>query len=491
MSWTSIDISKGWMPDFIKFGMPPGGLQTCKNLLPYDEGYWPCKMMKALSTDALTEHARRARGLFTEDGNYIVFIGGSTSLFRYNPDKSVDDVTRTASDYTSGGNSWNFEKYGDWCVATNFADEMQVLKTFSAGATFEDLTGAPQAKFIKFYSGHLVAGHIANSPKLVKWSALEDLEDWTISTATGADEQNITDAEGEITGIERIGKVMGVFFSNSISLMYFSGSPYTYTFVPNAINNVGAIENTIVSTGSHAFFWDSRDIWAFDGSNVEPLGYGIRNTISGLLNKTYINRVSAVVDQKRSLVFWSFPSTSSADGTCDLILAYNYRSKKYSLIEMPHFALHSIYTGALTLEELSGLYPNIDEVPYSLDSSFWMAGSPQIAGVNVVDDKVATMDGSVLISTLQTPVIKIEDNVVMVSKVRPRLQGAVDEVSVRIASRMNEDDLDSYSDVAIVSNSSGYADVRASGRYLSVEITSSLHDGILDMEIEGVGRGKR
>jgi len=79
----------------------------------------------------------------------------------------------------------------------------------------------------------------------------------------------------------------------------------------------------------------------------------------------------------------------------------------------------------------------------------------------------------------------------MVRKIRPRIQATQDDITVQVLTRYNEDDSDVESSAATVSSTTGYADVRATGRYVGVKMTTGLHNGILEVEAEGITRGIR
>ena len=116
----NINIDKGWMPDFIPFNMPEGGLVECKNLLPLDRYYAPANNKAVYSTNAVTGTPLAAIEFHDVNGQNYVFVGTSTKLYRLEINKSLTDITKLSTTYTTGDNIWLFLQYGTWIVATNF-----------------------------------------------------------------------------------------------------------------------------------------------------------------------------------------------------------------------------------------------------------------------------------------------------------------------------------------------------------------------------------
>ena len=123
----TINISKGWMPDYIDFAMPDGGLVTAENVLPYDEFYFPALQPLAYSSNALSGTSCGAKEYLSNDGNYYLFVGTLTKLYRLEVALTLTEITRAAGAYTATANRWDFTRYREWVIATNLIDVPQIL----------------------------------------------------------------------------------------------------------------------------------------------------------------------------------------------------------------------------------------------------------------------------------------------------------------------------------------------------------------------------
>lgn len=332
-----IPINKGWMPDYLPHNIPQGGLKVCRNLLPLDEHYKPHSLLNPYTTGSVLGTPLSAEEFSDNAGIKYTFIGTTTKLYRLNPNKSLNEVSKLGYTYNAGDNQWYFVQYGQWIIATNFADPPQVLKGLDT-SNFVDLGGSPpKAKYVLFNSGHLIFAYLNESgtisPKKLAWSALEDVEDYVVSLTTGADYQDISDADSEITGLTNVSNMITIFHKNSISVGWFSGSPYTYNFQANKVKKIGAIPGTHISIGTAVFFWDDKDVYVFDGNTATSIGYGIRNYVFNSLNRGYLHRITRVHDMRNGLIYWAYPDAGSTGGESHNLLCYNYRTKKFSILD--------------------------------------------------------------------------------------------------------------------------------------------------------------
>lgn len=493
MQTIKIPIDKGYLPDFIPFNMPEGGLVDCKNLLPYNEYWSPALDKVAYSSTAVSGVPRSVAEFRADDGNRYQFIGTTTKIYRLETDKSLTDVS-LAGGYATLENTWNWTQYGQWVLAVNYDNVPQVLKTFATGSAFANLAGSPpQAKYILFNNGHVIMGYTYESstayPQRIRWSAFENPESWTVSLTTGADYQDLSDTDGEITGLANVGSSFLIFSRNSVSLGWYAGAPLTFNFAINKFKNIGAIPGTIVSIGSRVYFWDEKSLYVTDGVTCEALGTGVRSTITAEINVAYYHRITVAHDIRHSLIYWAYPTIDSTDGTVDKILVYNYQTNRFSYIDLDLYCIFPMYTGVMLLDDMDATYPSVDSIPYTIDSSKWLANNPVIACMDSDDDKVATFTGSALAGEIETGDIVTFD-INQISRIRPKVKNpTASTLSVRAGYRMVESDSVSYSSSVYV-DTSGVARVRNTGRLLRVELTTGANDGIAqfieaDMNVVG------
>jgi len=490
-----VNISKGWTPDYSPLAMPDGGLVVCKNVVPLDEYYAPMPDKLQLISTVLDGTPLAARCFRSNNGNAYSLIGTTSKIYRVEINDTVTDVS-IAGGYTAGTNAWNFAQYGEWIVATDYANDIQVLKAFSSGAACAALGGTPpKCKYVLIHSGYLILAYLNDGtvyPKKLQWSAHESIEDFTASLTTGSDSQDLADADGEITGLAHIGSNFGIFHQNSITLGVFSGGAYTFSFLQNAVKDIGALPGSVISIGVKVFFWSDRDIYEWSGvGDPTPIGAGVKNAV---LQNLYVAsskyRITAAHDPNRGLVFWSYASTSGT-GTPDKILCYNYRARIFSLIDLTTHCIWVHVTGAVEMDAADTTYPIVDDMPYDMDSSLYQANTYVLSCVDGDDKTMATFVGAALMGVVETGDIATSDGkIAHIRRVRPIVHNAVTAPSVRVGTKMNENESVSYSLPRAV-GSNGFSDVRKSGRYVRFELTTGNHSGITSMDVEVVETGLR
>ena len=488
----TINISKGWTPDYTPFAMPEGGLITAENILPYDEFYYPALQPLAYSSNALSGTPCGAKEYLSNDGNYYLFIGTLTKLYRLEVALTLTDITRAAGAYTATANRWDFTRYREWIIATNLIDVPQILKGMT-GANFVALGGSPpRAKFCALLKGHLILAHLNDGtlrPQKIIWSAWESIEDFAQSLTTRADSRNLDDADGEITGMVVLGSLLVITHTNSITIGWYTTGQYAFSFDSNRVKDMGAIEGTLITYGNVCYFFDEKNIYQMtsDGT-ITPIGEGIKRTLLNDLDIGNFHRISAGSDARRGIVYWSYPSVNS-DGTPDTIIALNPKAMRFTKIKINHNGIFNLHKNVLDADSMDTIYPDADAIVWDADSSFWLDNSAIVGCINS-DSKVAYFGGTAMTWTIETAQFNYKNKIHMVQRVRPKIEQAAQDVSVQVGSRFNEADDPTYSTASIV-GSNGYANTRQTGRYSSVKMTGGICDGINSIDVEAVVTGNR
>ena len=155
------------------------------NVTPALGGFRPVGSL-ASTTDALIGPCIGSASFLDETGSGITFAGTTTGLFRLADDKSWIDVTKIGGPYTTAaGERWHFAQYGTLGIATNFSDPPQKIDLTNPTAVFEDLGGTPpNARYVAVVGSFLEFGNLSDAggvnvfPSRVKWSGLNDAEEW-------------------------------------------------------------------------------------------------------------------------------------------------------------------------------------------------------------------------------------------------------------------------------------------------------------------------
>jgi len=496
MALITVKTDKGWLPDYLSSIMPEGGLMTCSNLTPLDTHYAPLPDLLNYSTNTVTAGTPlQSVEYMGTDGNFYTFTGTTTKLNRLEIDKSFTNISKSGVTYYSL--RWSFAKYGEWVIATNFTYAPQVLKGLTA-ANFVNLGGSPpMAKYCLLHKGHLIFAYLNEGgvvyPQKIIWSALENIEDYTPSILTGADSQDLADTDGDIVGMANVGNNVAIFHRSSITMCYYTGSPYTFNIQQNAIKNVGAIEGTIVSLGDIVYFWDSRDIYSFDGNTVTPLGFGVKKAVLDGLELGAINLITATTDKKNHIIFWSFPFSGSTTG-CNRILCYNYRTNKFTMLYPDtHTSLIEIHTGGIDMDSIDTLYPDIDDMPFYMDNQAYVSNTFNLAAFGT-NSRLQTFNGNLTWGnfTIKTGELRQGNDSLILTKVIPSLMNpdVTCVTGINVYKRDNENESLTLADSGEL-NTDGEFHTRVTGKRIQIEVQASgIFDGLGDIEvmIQPVGR---
>lgn len=472
MSTVSFNINAGWTPDLPKADIAKSnGLVTAKNILPVGGSYLPVLNKAAYNSTAASGTPISGITMQNSDGTYYNFLGTSTKLYRFD-NTNMTDVTRAAGAYTA--TSWSFAKYGTWIVATDFADDVQVLKDLGSGTNFVALGGSPpKAKYCLVNSGHLILAYIDDGtayPKKIIWSAREDIEDYSASLVTGSDSQEFPDMDGVITGIGALGDAFVLAAQNSLTIGYYAGGTYTYNFQINAVQNIGCFfPGSFVSIGSEVFFWGKDSIYRFNGE-APPIDIGnkIKKTLFSLINLSYSQKITVACDKVNSLILWAFPSTGSTNP--DTILIYNYLEDRFTYISMDLYCLFIGATGGLLLDSLTSSI--IDEVSILLDSNYWTANDLQPILFCTDDSKAKTFSGPSLTAEIETGEFEDIPKMNRINKAYIPIEGESATGSVIIKHRYSKTDAQTSSSSSSIKSDSS-VDLRTTNRYLSLNLQAS------------------
>ena len=371
-----------WQPDAADYGTP--GNVTVTNAAPAQYGFQPWPDFASV-TDALTARPRGAIEAFDKDTDAYQYAGDETTLYELNEaDLTWTDVTNTGGAYATGaGEVWNFTRWENKILATNFSDNPQQI-TMGA-ANFSDLTTAFRARNITVVGDFVVASNTydatdGNRPNRVRWSAIGDETDWTVSAATLADFRDLPTG-GKIEKI--VGGEVGIIASErSIFRMTFIGSPVAFQ-IDEIMPDIGTVSGgSVVGLGDSVFMISAQGFIEVtgQGTGISPIGAGkVDQWFFSEWNSDYPDRIFSMADPTNNRILWCFPGSGSTGGRPNKIIIYDRTFGKWSLVEHEVEMLLRSKGINFTLDELDALgYTNIDEMTVSLDSNQFKVLSAQI-----------------------------------------------------------------------------------------------------------------
>ena len=421
-----------WMPD--RPGIT-GALTEAFNVVPKTDGYGPLASIAVLSEPASEALIEIFAGKFS--GATTLFAAGATKLFRFNSATlALDDVSKldTGSPISySATNDWNFTQFGNVIIAANGQNTMQAWALGSA-ANFDDLrASAPSASYVTVVRDFVVAARDATFTNRVYWSDINDETNWTPSTTSQSDFQDIPDG-GDIVGITG-GEIGLIFLERAIYRMSYIGSPLFFQF--DAISrNLGCFEpKSIAQYGQTVFFLSDDGFYACDGQTVTPIGVErIDKFFFSNADISEIENMSSAVDPTNKLVIWCYRNN---DGNQELLI-YNWQINRWSRGVTTANFISTAASAGVTLEGLDA-YGDLDSLETSLDSRLWAGGKMLLAGG--LNAKIGTFSGDNMPGDIRTGDFRSgEQSIVKLAK--PQVDGG--SAQVAIASRIRLDGQNNY-----------------------------------------------
>lgn len=387
-----------YLPDQDAYNNP--GSSYVNNVIPQAKDYAPLGQLSPVS-DALTA---RAQGLISvKDSSAAAwsFAGDATKLYRLGASLTWTDVSQTSTTYSTPSTGfWQFAKFGQLVLATNNVDPIQKFNVESS-SKFEDLGGSPPTcHHIAAVRDFVVLGEASADSTLLRWSAFNDAETWTVGTSQ-ADTQTIQTG-GHMQAIVG-GEVGYVFMDSAIWRMTYEGPPTIFRFDEVEPSRGLFAPNAVQRVGRNIFYMSSEGFYvldAFTGSSTPIGAEKVDRTVYGDLNQGFRERITTGVDFVKRLVFWSYPSTSSTNGTPDRLAIFNYATGKWSAADADVDLVGTTLSPGFSLESLNNV-DDLDSLPYSLDSGAWNSTDWLFSAIGT-DFKLSYFDGAPMEATLDT-----------------------------------------------------------------------------------------
>jgi hypothetical protein len=426
------------------------------NAIPVADGWGPFPSFTALSTSLGAE----CRGAITgraNDGSYIIFAFTAQKAYRYVQSTAIWlDVSR-ATPYSLNINEyWSILQFGSYIVASNISNEMQVFN-IETDIVFSNLAGSPpRAKYIWACGGYLFAGNTDSGSDRIYNSALEDIGNWTIGLA-GADYQAGGGA-GEVVG--GIGDQQGgyVFYSDRVRRIQLTpNTGYTYSLTDVNTSRHTPAPYSIVSIGPNDFVHYCDDGW-FRGPQSQPIGaQRVDDWFRRLVDPNQIKQIQGAADPISKIAWFAFTTVDNVVK----VLGYHWELNRWTTIDTTQSYLVPLITSSYTLEDIGALYPILETVPYSLDSSVWVGGRPSFAGFTK-DGGFGFFSGPNMAVNMETALVQHSNDRAFVNSVR--IVSDAPNVTLQIGTRATHYGTTSWKPAVSPSIYSGLCPARSSGR---------------------------
>lgn len=381
-----------------------GMLLSATNIIPTDRGWRSAYALADSGMDTLTATCVGATLATKMDGTTFLIAATGAELFLRSGNTWA---TATAAGVTYNANAdqrWTWAMMGDNLLAANISDTIIVS---NAGATFADVTSAPQAAIIESVYGFIMAantidGTYGTSPDRWWCSALFDHTAWTPSVTTQATTGRLVDTPGPITGLRRLGSNMVAYKKDSMYLGEYVEPPTVWRWTLISSNIGCASQQAIVNIGKAQLFPGPDNFYYYDGAQAIPIGEAVREWFfDQRLYNTYASRIQASHDKARALIYWYYPVVGGTGALASAVV-YNYRTGKWGVAEYAVECAVDYVAAGITYDGLGTYYSTYDAgIDRTYDSPLWVPGNVVPAVFNS-SHVMHTLDGASTTSSFTT-----------------------------------------------------------------------------------------
>ena len=397
-----------------------GVFQDCENIIPTARGFRPSGTPLDAGIGTLSEDANQLAVMEKIDGTTRTFVGTASTIQEIVSGAYTD---RSVGGGYSGTDRWDFAVYGNYILATNDSEPLQVSTT----GAFSNLT-APTGKFVAVSQGYIMMANIsedetgaAETDGQDKWYVTNDHTDWAADAYNEKVNARLVGG-GAITGLIGLGGGFVIFKKDTMHYGTYVGAPLVFAFNEVAGNIGCPTSHAAVNASDVLYFLGNDDFYAFDGARNVPIGNGIREWFFKDVNKDKLDQVIATYNPYSSNVTWFYPSQNSDEP--DTALVYNIRSRKWGKYKQDVQAAAKYFSDGIviddvTLADLASLYATIDDMTDApFDSEYWSALT---SSVGVIDNRVLyQMAGIPVDSSITYGIMGDDEQYTIITRVRPR-----------------------------------------------------------------------
>lgn len=452
------------------------GSTVAKNVIPSGTSYQAFQGPAIYSSaiDAAAKGAFRAR---TSDGSTYNFVGNETKLYSLLA-AAWNDVSDAGGYLTAGDDVWEFTQFGQDVIATNYGNTPQSF-TMGTSSLFADLAGSPpKARHVATIRDFLVFGNTTDIdgviPNRVRWSAIGDPTDWTPSSVTQSDFQNLDGAGGWVQKI--VGGEYGIVFQErAVWRMTYVGSPSVFQVDQVELGRGALAPGSVVKTGNLIYYLGEDGFYVLDGQSSTPIGTNrVDKTFFNDLDASYLYNIYSCADPVSKIIYWSYPGSGNMGGKANKILMYNYSpnaTKRWSIAEVDTECLFISAGEDSSLDDLDTISSSIDSLPFSLDARAYKGNTNILSGFDL-SHRMVNFNGDPLDATIETGEFTLHENArSQVTLVRPVVDGSA-TVTVQMGTRDKLSDSVSYDSVTTLNNA-GDAPVRTNARFHRARVNVS------------------
>jgi len=373
-----------------------------------------------------------------EDSGETLWDSGGTSW---------DGATATAWDGTAAITTsvWSMTDFGDWVIATNGKDPVQISKT----GTFSNLSGPDftTAEVLAKVGPHVLCFNTSINDRAFAWCSADDPEDWIPTSVNSAGDLIIREIDSNIVAAVPIGNQIAVYGQKTMFLVRFIGAPLYFGY-QQVLKSRGALSKySVVPVGRRQYVMSADSFYMTDGTTFQDTDNDdIRAHVFDDVNEGQLAKVVSFHDEENKEIRWYYPTASSQEN--DAGVGYNYVTKTWTIY---------------TFGKSSSILREVFASPFSTDST----------GKLFIDNVGEDADGTGITARLQTKPLDLEneDNIKELSAIRVGYVGS--GLTFRIGVQNTLSDTISWGSYQNAASSFEFTSLRKSGRYISIEFKSS------------------
>ena len=454
-------------------------ISTLSNMMPDTYAYTSVPSFKAISS-AIIEDGKPAKitgsaSFVSQDGVVHTFAGTNKKLYRLERADWVD--VSIEGGYNGLDNTWQFAMYGNYVIATNYNDPIQ-LYDLSKTTKFEVMSSsAPRARTIAVANEFLFLGDTVDTydnerPGRVWWSPIADPRGtWEPNQTTMCDYQDM--AQG--VSVVRIlgGETAKIFMRNAVIRGTFVGSPIVFQFDVIEPARGAAGINSLANLGEAVYFLSRDGFFVLESGSDTPVGLNkLDKYVLDNITGASLSLAQCAIDYQNKIVWWAIPTKEEVEADENLIrtsVLLHYPSGKWGKVDMPFTALHGLYTKGYTLDELDEINRVLENLPFPLDSIMYKGGTP-IVGCFDENGRLCYGYGEPMEASFTTgdSAFGGYDNRTFVRRVRLEVDGTSKEHTMSISGKQSLSDADSFSPTISLSRIGDFP-CRKTGRYHKIK----------------------
>ena len=268
------------------------------------------------------------------DGSTHIYTGDSGKLYHWNGTTLATEGTGYTGieDATSSqiATTWSFKEYGDWVIATNGVDTIQINKASSFSALGGVSTFFDTAEVVEAMNEHICVYNTDNSPYEIRWSAIGNPEQWDPATYPTSGAYVLREARSPIVAAVPLQEAIAIYTKEGLFLQEYVGNNNFRFRFRHAINGIGAVSKcAVVSLGRFNYGLGSGGFWKTDGGSFEYIDEpAIRDYWRDNLATDQASKVCAYHNEDEKQIIWFFPSSDEPNKG----VAFDYVQGQWSIL---------------------------------------------------------------------------------------------------------------------------------------------------------------